>query len=190
MAYFTKREARAAAAGARGSRTAYAVLREGLESYKEHENFDVFLSHSIDDADLVLGIMVLLQQQGLRVYVDWIVDTQLSRDSVNKETAAVLRERMKRSSSMMYIATENASNSKWMPWELGFFDGHHSNQVAVLPLLDYENQIFVGQEYLALYPVVTKHLQENVINHYVEDRGKKWSHLRNFARGVPSWRSY
>ncbi|QHS12319.1 hypothetical protein [Shewanella sp. Arc9-LZ] len=65
MAFFTKSEARAAAAGARGSRTAQTVLREGMENYKQHEKFDIFLSHSIDDSDLVLGVMTLLQKQGL-----------------------------------------------------------------------------------------------------------------------------
>ncbi|MFT6908585.1 MAG: hypothetical protein ACJAS1_005287 [Oleiphilaceae bacterium] len=190
MAFFTKSEARAAAAGARGSRTAQTVLREGMENYKQHEKFDIFLSHSIDDSDLVLGVMTLLQKQGLRVYVDWVVDRQLNRNSVDKETAAVLRARMKSSSSMMYIATDNSTNSKWMPWELGFFDGHKPNQVAILPLLDSDNQSFEGQEYLGLYPLVTKYLQNNSMNYYVEERGHSWSNLKHFANGTPSWNNY
>lgn len=39
MAYFTKSEARAAAASARGYKAANTVLREGMESYKEQERF-------------------------------------------------------------------------------------------------------------------------------------------------------
>lgn len=190
MAFFTKSEARAAAAGARGSRTAQTVLKEGMENYKQHEKFDIFLSHSIDDSDLVLGVMTLLQKQGLRVYVDWVVDRQLNRNSVDKETAAVLRARMKSSSSMMYIATDNSINSKWMPRELGFFDGHKPNQVAILPLLDSDNQSFEGQEYLGLYPLVTKYLQNNSMNYYVEERGHRWSNLKYFANGTPSWNNY
>jgi hypothetical protein len=190
MAFFTKHEARTAAAAARGNRTAKAVLTASMENKKINERFDIFLSHSTDDSDLVLGVMILLQKQGLSVYVDWVVDHQLDRSRVNKETAAVLRERMKHSSSMMYIATDNAINSKWMPWELGFFDGDKPGRVSILPLLDSENQNFQGQEYLGLYPVVTKHLQNHVMNHYVEDRGNKWSHLRSFAKGTPSWNNY
>jgi len=192
MAFFTKSEARAAAIGARGFRNSQTVLNESMESYrhKPREEFDVFLSHSVDDSDLVLGVMVLLQKQGLKVYVDWVVDTKLDRNSVNKETAAALRERMKSSSSLMYIATGNSSNSKWMPWELGFFDGHKPGQVAVLPVLDSENQNFQGQEYLGLYPLVTKQLTNSVLNHYVEDRGNKWSYLKKFASGAPSWQRY
>ncbi|KMN78965.1 toll-Interleukin receptor [Chromobacterium sp. LK11] len=190
MAFFTKSEARAAATSARGYRTAKAVLTATMESYKEHEKFDIFLSHSSVDSDLVLGVMILLQKQNLNVYVDWVVDRQLNRNSVDKATAATLRQRMKHSHSMIYIATDSASNSKWMPWELGFFDGHKPGQVAILPLQDTENQSFQGQEYLGLYPVVTKHLQNNTMNHYIEDRGNKWSTLSNFARGVPSWKGY
>lgn len=192
MAFFTKSEARAAATGAHGFRNSQAVLKELMESYRHklREEFDVFLSHSVDDSDLILGVMVLLQKQGLKVYVDWVVDKGLDRNSVNKETAAVLRERMKSSNSLMFIATGNSSNSKWMPWELGFFDGHKPGQVAVLPLLDSENQSFQGQEYLGLYPVVTKQLTNNAVNHYVEDHGNQWSHLKKFATGAPLWQRY
>ncbi|MOA50153.1 hypothetical protein D3C78_1731370 [compost metagenome] len=91
---------------------------------------------------------------------------------------------------MMYIATGNSSSSKWMPWELGFFDGHKPGRVAILPLLDSENQNFLGQEYLGLYPVVTKHMQNQVMHYFVENRGNQWSHLRSFARGSPSWERY
>lgn len=190
MAYFTKNEARAAAAQNRGYSTSRAVLTAAMESCKENEDFDVFLSHSIDDYDLVLGVFILLKQQNLRVYVDWVVDKQLNRSSVNRETAAVLRERMKQSKSMMYISTENSSSSKWMPWELGFFDGLKPGRVAILPLLDAENQVYKGQEYLGLYPVVTKHLQNRAVNHVIEDRGAQWSTLDSFAKGSPMWKNY
>ncbi|WP_169775037.1 hypothetical protein [Pseudomonas sp. CES] len=109
---------------------------------------------------------------------------------MDKETAAILRERMKSSRSMMYIATGNSSGSKWMPWELGFFDGHKPGRVAILPLQDSESQSFEGQEYLGLYPVVTKYVENYVTNHFVEDRGNQWSNLKSFASGAPSWQRY
>lgn len=62
---------------------------------------------------------------------------------------------MKQSDSLLYIATENASGSKWMPW-VGYFDGHKPGNVAILPVLDSENQKFEGQEYLGLYPIADK----------------------------------
>lgn len=190
MAFFTKSEARAAAGRVRGFRSNSAVLKESMESYKETERFDIFLSHSSDDSELVLGVKTLLEEEGLKVYVDWIVDSQLDRAAVNKETAAILRSRMKASSSMIYMATNNSTNSKWMPWELGFFDGYKPGQVAVLPLLDHENDSFNGQEYLGLYPVVTKNTKDRVTYHFVEDRGSKWSNFSKFASGAPEWKKY
>lgn len=190
MAFFTKTEARSIAANFRRTRTAQSVLNEAMEQYKEHDEFDVFLSHSINDSDLVLGVMLILEKQGLRVYVDWIIDQQLNRDSVNKHTAAILRKRMKQSKSMMYIATDNSPKSKWMPWELGFFDGYKPGQVAILPLLDDENEKFQGQEYLGLYPLVTKYINNNTINYFIEEYNERWSHLSEFARGNTSWKIY
>ena len=43
--------------------------------------------------------------------------------------------------------------SRWKPWELGYFDAFRGT-VAVLPLLDTEDETFSGSEYLGLYPAV------------------------------------
>lgn len=156
MAFFTKDEARSAAKRAMKSRSLGEMKSESMESNKRVSRFDVFLSHSISDAELVLGVKVLLEDMGKKVYVDWVDDPELDRSKVNKHTAERLRGRMNQCDSLLYIATENASSSKWMPWELGYFDGHKPGQVAILPVLDSENQRFEGQEYLGLYPTVDK----------------------------------
>ena len=72
------------------------------------------------------------------------------------KTAAVLRERMKACSSLVYAHSANSSNSVWMPWELGYFDGIKPQQVWVLPLVTNDDSEFNGQEYLGLYPPVEK----------------------------------
>jgi hypothetical protein len=190
MAYFTKSDARAAAKRVVRNGRMMDSVTGSMESQRYQTSFDVFLSHSINDYELVLGVKQLLEEQGLKVYVDWVVDQQLERQKVDKNTAQVLRSRMKQSTSLMYIATQNASSSKWMPWEVGFFDGYRADKVAILPILDNEGQQFEGQEYLGLYPVVTKYLQNGVINHYVEEKGIHWKTLAEFVRGASSWRSY
>ncbi|WP_430446869.1 MAG: toll/interleukin-1 receptor domain-containing protein [Pseudomonas piscis] len=156
MSFFTQDEARAAAKQAKGNRNIKAVITESMESYKEADSFDIFLSHSSSDANLVIGIKKLLEQRGKRVYVDWVDDPELDRSRVTKDTAARLRHRMVQSESLFYVATDNATNSKWMPWELGFFDGLKHEKVRILPVLLSANQRFDGQEYLGLYPVVSK----------------------------------
>lgn len=157
MAYFTKQEARNYARKVTASFESYSSKLESLvESQNYRQQFDVFLSHSIKDEELVLGVVAFLEQMGKRVYVDWIVDRQLSRNSVTPETAEALRKRMNQSSHLIYLATDNSSSSKWMPWELGYFDGLKSEKVAIFPLLDSPYSSFKGQEYLGLYPALDK----------------------------------
>jgi hypothetical protein len=106
------------------------------------------------DAQVILGVKTLLEAEGLKVYVDWIEDTQLDRSRVTADTAKVLRLRMQNSASLIYAASETSSQSKWMPWELGYFDGHKPGYVGILPLVRSESDDFEGQEYLGLYPYV------------------------------------
>ncbi|MEB0222891.1 toll/interleukin-1 receptor domain-containing protein [Pseudomonas sp. 10S4] len=157
MAFFTKAEVRKAAQQAIGAnRSARDVLSDARKTYKEKDRFDIFLSHSFADAELVLGVKVLLEAQGLRVYVDWVDDKALERDQVTEKTADVLRKRMRQSESLLYLASDNASKSKWMPWELGYFDGFKNGGVSILPVLEKSDSPFEGQEYLGLYPIITK----------------------------------
>ena len=93
---------------------------------------------------------------GYRVYVDWIHDRYLSRESVTKETATLLRKRLISSKSLFFATTLNSSQSKQMPWELGFKDGHNS-RAAIFPVSQSQNStdMYSGQEYLGIYPYVT-----------------------------------
>lgn len=71
--------------------------------------------------NLIAGLKLILEDLGYSVYVDWN-DNQLDPNNVTPETAKMLRERMKQCKSLIYAFSENASSSKWMPWELGYFD--------------------------------------------------------------------
>jgi hypothetical protein len=130
-------------------------LNESVKSQKDNLNkrYDIFLSHSSQDARIIWGIKNELEARGNSVYVDWIDDAQLDRSRVTKETANLLRQRMKRCSSLIYVFTSNAKQSKWMPWELGYFDGFRG-KVAVLPVLDSMTDTYIGVEFVGLYPVV------------------------------------
>jgi hypothetical protein len=96
----------------------------------------------------------ILTAYGYSVYVDWIDDPQLDRSRVTQQTAAKLRDRMLSCRSLFYLTTSNADSSKWMPWECGFFDGARE-KAAILPVKDSSDyNVYVGQEYLGLYPYV------------------------------------
>lgn len=132
------------------------VLKESVAAFNKYLTYDIFLSHSSKDAELILGVKATLEDLGYRIYVDWVDDAQLDRSSVNEKTAQLLRERMAASKSLFYVTTDNASTSKWMPWECGYFDGF-KGKVAILPVKQYAlSNEYNGQEYLGLYPYCTK----------------------------------
>lgn len=138
------------------TKTAGRILESEQFAERDKKAWDIFLSHSYQDAQLdneaLLGLRELLKELGYSVYIDWIEDSQLDRSTVTKETAATLKTRMSESKSLLFATSKNSASSKWMPWELGFFDGSKSNRVAVLPLTG--GTEFKGQEYLGLYPYV------------------------------------
>lgn len=131
------------------------IIKDTLIKQKTQTHFDVFLSHSVRDAELVLGMKKILEDMGHSVYVDWIEDPQLDRTKVNRETARLLQIRMALSSSLLYLTTDNSINSRWMPWECGFFDGL-KEKVAIIPVAEKKQEVFQGQEYLGLYPWASK----------------------------------
>lgn len=63
---------------------------------------------------------------------------------------------MKQSNFLVYVDSDNAKSSKWMPWELGYFDGYNSEKLGILVIRDSSNEIYKGQEYLNLYPIIEK----------------------------------
>ena len=110
--------------------------------------FDIFLSHSSLDARLVLGIYAILTGRGYAIYLDSISDPHLNRRNVTRQTARTLRYRIAQSRSL----TNNTTNAKWVPWELGFADGWKDGKAAVLPITD--EVTFSGREFFEIYPEV------------------------------------
>jgi len=133
-------------------------INESNIDINSSKEYDIFLSHSYDDREVIPQLKQVLEDMGYKVYVDWIDDKLLSRENVTKETAKVLQVRMKQSKSLFFATSENSPSSKWMPWELGYFDALKNKRVAVLPIQKQSNGFsnnFIGQEYLGLYYYVT-----------------------------------
>src|SRR5215471_6166216 len=110
MSLFTFREVRSAYREWRTvdldimAKSASDVLHEERQRF-EKRAYDVFLSHSNLDARDVLGLCRVLRDQfGLDVYVD-IDDEELDGNEVTRETAQVLRKRMKYCRSLFYAAS-------------------------------------------------------------------------------------
>ena len=142
-------------------KTAGQIIVESASSFNRFKTYDVFLSHSVKDAELILGMKGLIEDLGYSVYVDWIDDPELDRNKVSKETAKKLKGRMNSSKSLFFVTTENADSSKWMPWECGYFDGI-KDKVAIVPVkkISFSNE-YDGQEYLGLYPYAIREKSNN-----------------------------
>lgn len=130
------------------------ILNETIQQ-QAVQTFDIFLSHAYNDRTIVIGLYNILRGLGFAVYVDWIHDPKLNRQQVTPATAEVLRQRMHQCKSLLYATTVSSTNSRWMPWECGYYDGHNGH-VAILPVLSYAATTFTGQEYLGLYPFSQK----------------------------------
>lgn len=133
------------------SENSSSILKRRYINFQSSKTYDIFLSHSFQDADLILGFTKELEKRGYSVYVDWIEDGQLDRSNVNTATANQLKFRMKHCKCLLYISTDNSSFSKWMPWELGYFDGM-KGKIAVVPVVDSDTfkGPYKGQEYLVI----------------------------------------
>lgn len=164
MALFTRYELRAKAQGMTVGlrKSAATVLNEAYREFSEFKTYDIFMSHSVLNAEEILALKNEIERMGFSVYVDWIEDPQLNRSSVTKNTAELLRTRMNCCKSLFFATSETSPNSKWMPWELGYFDGK-KDKSAILPVLEdiWSSNQYKGQEYLGLYPYITKDTEQN-----------------------------
>ena len=149
-------------------------LVESAKAFSHSETYDVFLSHSYEDARLVKQIKEMLEDRGFKVYVDWIEDDHLDRGKVTSQTAAILRSRMDRCLSLIYMTSQSAESSLWMPWELGYMDAK-TGKVAVAPILDNDER-FNGREYLGLYP----YLDLTNDKFYIHENKNEWVSLINW----------
>jgi hypothetical protein len=153
MAYVTMGQALGASRGTWANRNLAEGQLRKLASSPMATSFDIFLSHSYEDAEVIAGLKVLIERENLTVYVDWIEDAQADRSRVTPATADLLRQRMRHCRVLLYATSKASSSSRWMPWELGYFDGMRPDSVGILPVVQTSDTSFSGQEYLGLYPI-------------------------------------
>lgn len=186
MTYLTESEVRARATRVTQivRKSAGQVLNEALAS--THQVFDVFLSHSsAEPEEILLGVKAMLEDSGLSVYVDKYSDPHLSPDNVNPETAKILRWRMRNSNTLLYVHSQHSSRSRWMPWELGFFDGI-KGAVGVMPVTRNQEETYKGEEYLNLYPYVdVANTSDGSQTHlWINEASDTYARLDKWAKGT------
>ena len=145
----------------------HSIYNTQLEQMKK---YDLFLSHSSFDSELLLSLKSVLNHSNVNVYVDWVSDRNaLKRELTNINTANTIIERLKSSKALLYIHTQASQNSKWTPWELGFFHAL-KGKICI-----YNPDNIEKAPYLDIYPIVV--LEEG--NLFVETEGgrvliKQW----------------
>jgi hypothetical protein len=115
--------------------------------------FDIFLSQTIRDAEIVLGVYDLLTEKGYSVFCDWIAAPAVDRGEVTPANAEFVRRMMTISDTLLFLDTAQADQSLWMCWELGWFDGRQGH-VAILPILSDNESHYRSREFLGLYPYI------------------------------------
>lgn len=135
-----------------GRMTNFSQRREMIKESASQAQLTIFLSHSHKDRQYVEGLISLLSTMGIRVYVDWN-DTSMPRIT-SKATAAKIKQRMSQCQLFVVLATQNAIESKWVPWETGVADQMKGEErVSVVPVADPTGR-FKGAEYLGLYQTI------------------------------------
>lgn len=188
MALFNKRDLIARADSellkSFSSKSASTILESAALQFDRY--YDIFLSHSFSDAKVIFGLKKEIEDMGFSVYVDWIEDKQLNRSNVSKKTAEILRNRMVNCKSLFFATSDNSSDSIWMPWELGYFDGI-KGKVAILPITDQVNNrnSYSGQEYLGLYSYVTKdYTKGGKLQLWIQDSHEVYISLPSWLEGT------
>jgi len=128
----------------------YTAVRKGiaLEEARTMHLKTAFLCHSHKDQDLVKGLVILLQEAGWQIYIDW-ADTSMP-DSPNRQTAANIKQRIVDHHFFLFLATSNSMISRWCPWEIGYADGKKPiDHILIIPTTD--GRTTHGSEYLQLY---------------------------------------
>lgn len=160
MAYYTEADLRGSLS--HSDMTTFGARESLRMQAKRAGRFDIFLSHAKLDEVLILGVKETLEREtALSVYVDWIDDPQLDRSKVSAATADKIRTRMRECDALVYATSPAAANSKWMPWELGYFDGHKGPEhISIMPILRSAGDAFAGVEYLGLYNTLRKFMSK------------------------------
>lgn len=103
------------------------VDRIEKNSIQSQKAYDVFISHSYLDSDLVINIKNELNAKKISVYCDWTNDNDfLKRDLVGEYTEVVLKKRIEQSKYLLFVKTYNSISqdgeikSKWIEMEISY----------------------------------------------------------------------
>lgn len=108
-------------------------LKTTDKSIQKIKKYDLFISHSYLDREIVLKIVRKMNSCGLNCYVDWTADSNfLKRSLVSDFTKEVLKTRMKNSKKLLYVSSSNSRASSWVDFELNYYQNEVKNEIYMI----------------------------------------------------------
>lgn len=98
------------------------TLLNRIESnnYQSNKRYDIFMSHSFQDASIVTELKDQLNNHNFHVYYDWSSDNDfLKRELISPYTTEVLKKRIEQSKIVLFIQTSKSIDSQFnilSPW--------------------------------------------------------------------------
>lgn len=117
------------------------------EQYPRYGNC-VFISHQRNDKEVAKTIANYISRSGLDIYFDEY-DASINRDDPWSVVNAI-KKGIQKSTHMLCILSQNALQSKWMPWEIGY--GYDRLHVAGITVKEISKDAL--PEYLQIVPVL------------------------------------
>lgn len=129
---------------------------------EQSKKYDIFLSHSSSNRELLLELKSLLNSLDFNVYIDWVNDIDaLKRTLTNADTAQVIIERLKSCNALIFVYSEESLKSLWTPWEIGYF---HALKGKICVYYPEEINIEKIPAYINIYPKVYLKESELVVD--------------------------
>ena len=138
-----------------------------FEELEEQKLISVYLSHCQKDHDLIVKAIVFLSLQGANIYVDWKNHFNANDPFANKK----LKEKILDNKKFILLASNEALNSSWLVWELGFADPYKFiRNMAIFPIAD-EGGNWPGADHLLPYPTIEKKVEKEEVSSFVNFGG-------------------
>ena len=123
----------------------------------------VFISHKHSDLEDLKGLIGFLEQ---RYDVECYIDSE--DPGMPGVTSGVTADRIKKvistSDRFILLATDNAIESKWCNWELGYGDAcKYNDRIAILPMKNQNRSFYTGTEYMQIYPRIVYLFPEDIL---------------------------
>lgn len=117
----------------------------------------VFLSHKHSDLNDLKGLIGWLKQEyNVRIYID-SMDPAMPTKTCG-ETAERIKSIINLSDRFILLATNDAIESKWCNWELGYGDAKKfDKKIAIFPMKEAlaTDSSYKGHEYMEIYPHIS-----------------------------------